>query len=184
MVQQGPTAAAQEQPRPQRISLTVVGGEGGANNLGQTANKFPSVRVADEASKPIKGANVVFTLPADGASGEFRNGEKTVIVQTDERGVATATGMKANTVPGRLPIHVHASHRGLTASANITQFNMAVPGKKPPTSRKTLVLIAAAVGGAAAAGGFAATRKGNSPAAAPSTPISISPGGNTVGPPR
>lgn len=174
-----------EEPAPKKIAIVVVEGEGGMNNLGQRANRIPGVRVEDENQKPVAGASVVFTLPADGASGEFRNGSKTLVVQTDERGMAVAQGLKANQVAGRLPVHVNASHRGLTARANITQFNMAVPGKRPAGSRKALAVILAVAGGAAAGGYVAATRKsGPAPSPSGAAPIGITVGGGSVGPPR
>jgi hypothetical protein len=174
---------------PAGIRIVVVDGEGVINNVGQRSPRAPVVRVEDENSKPIAGAAVVFTLPTDGASGEFVNGEKTLIVNTDQRGDASATGLKVNQVPGRLQIHVNASYRGQTARANITQFNMAVPGKRAGGSGKT-ALIVLAIAGAAAAGGAAfalRNKNGTGPAAPvtpPVTPIGITPGTGTVGPPQ
>jgi hypothetical protein len=172
------------QTPPGEITIVVVEGEGAVNNVGQRSSKQVIVRVEDENKKPIDGAAVVFTLPTDGPSGEFANGEKTLIVTTDARGLAAATNLKANAIDGKLPIHVSTSYRGRTARTNVTQFNMSVPGKRAGGSSNKTLLIVLAVAGAAAAGGVVATtRNGNSagsPAAPAITPISITPGAGTI----
>lgn len=180
-------AYAQSPPAP--LQIVVVDGEGAVNNIGQRSTRDPVVRIADQNDKVIAGASVVFTLPTEGPSGEFGNGSKTLIITTDARGEATATGLKVNQVPGRLQIHVNASYRGQTARTNITQFNMSVPGKRAGGSGKTILVVLAIAGAAAAGGVVAATRKGSG--STPSTtvaptiaPISIAPGTGTVGPPR
>jgi hypothetical protein len=173
---------------PTRIEIVVVEGEGAINNVGQRSSRIPLIRVQDENDKPVAAAAVVFTLPTDGASGVFGNDEKTLIATTDARGEVTAAGLRVNTVPGRLQIHVNASYRGQTARTNITQFNMAVPGKRVGGGGKTALIVLAIIGGAAAGGAaFALNGNGTSNPAtpnAPPTPIGISVGGGTVGPPR
>src|SRR3982751_4866145 len=89
---------------PEEIKLVIIDGEGAVNNVGQRSTRDPSVRVEDENQKPVAGAAVVFTLPADGPSGQFANGEKTLIVTTDDRGVAVASNLKLNQIAGKLPI--------------------------------------------------------------------------------
>jgi hypothetical protein len=177
------------QAQPAGIQLTVVDGEGTINNVGQRSSKDPVVRVEDTNGKPVAGASVVFTLPTEGASGVFGNGEKTLIVVSDARGEAAATGLRVNTVAGRLPIHVNAPYRGLTARTNITQFSMIVPGKRVGGRSAKLPLILLAIAGAAAGGAAVALRSGNGSTpgtvAPPTiTPIGITPGTGIVGPPR
>src|SRR5262249_60686492 len=58
-----------------------------------------------------------------GATGEFGKGAKTLTVMTDARGEAKAQGLKVNRTNGKLPIHVSASYRGLSARTVIMQFN-------------------------------------------------------------
>lgn len=173
---------------PRKLAIVTVGGEGAINNTGQVASQSPAVRIEDENARPLSGVSVVFTLPTEGPSGEFRRGDKTQVVVTEADGIATAHGMKANAVPGKLPIHVNASYRGLTARSNITQFIMSVPGRQPSASRKTLFVILAVAGGAAAGGGVALTSRKSStpvaPAAVAVTPIGIGVGAGSVGPPR
>ena len=182
-----PSLQAQEAPAPTQLSIVVVDGEGAINHVRQRASRDPVVSVEDESQRPIAGATVVFTLPADGASGEF-NGSKTSTLVTDNQGKVIARGLKANQVPGTLQIHVNASYHGLASRTTITQFNMEVPGVKRGGSGK-IIAILAIVGGAAAGGTIAATRKsggggGGAPAAVPAAAIGITPGTSTVGPPR
>jgi hypothetical protein len=179
---------ADAQQPPSRINLAIVEGEGAINNVNRRADRDPAIRVEDENGKPVVGAAVVFTLPSDGSSGEFGNGSRNLTVVTDEQGRAVAQGLKANNVPGTLQIHVNASYRGLTARTNITQFNMAVPGrskvsKNSSASKKWLIILA--IAGAGAAGGVLALNNGNSssPASAPAA-IVINPGSGSIGPPK
>lgn len=189
-----PAAAAQTPPdgadqsaRP-GLLLVVLAGEGAANNLGQIANRIPAVRVEDDNHNPVDGAVVVFSLPADGPSGEFRDGSRTLIVTTNAQGTAEASGLRANLTPGRVVIHAHASFRGLRATVNITQFNVAVPGVSAGSraGKRPLLWIALA-GGAAAAAGVAVGlggRSGGSTTPVGPPPVSISLGSGQVGPPR
>jgi hypothetical protein len=178
------------QNAPAQIKIVVVEGEGAINNVGQRSTRNPVIRIQDENEKPIAGAAVVFSLPTEGASGVFSNGEKTLIATTDARGEVTASGLRVNEVPGRLQVHVNASYRGQAARVNITQFSMAVPGKRAGGGGRTALVVLALVGGAAAGGAAFALRNKNGagpvglPAAPAATPIGIAPGAGTVGPPR
>ena len=129
-----------------KLEVVVVDGEGAINNVGQRGSRDPIVKVQDENQRPVAGAAVVFTLPTEGASGAFGNGEKTLIVNTDAHGEATATGLRVNQTPGRLQIHVNASWRGQTARTNITQFTMEVPGKHSGSGKKTAIILLAILG--------------------------------------
>lgn len=180
-----PSIRAQETPTPNQLSIVVVDGEGAINHVRQRASRDPIVRIEDENHRPIAGATVVFTLPTDGASGEF-SGSKTSTMVTDNQGQVIARGLKVNQNPGKLQIHVNASYRGVRSRTTITQFNMQVPGVKAGGSGK-IIAILAIVGGAAAGGAIAATHKSGTAAGGPSIPavsIGITPGASTVGPPR
>src|ERR1700751_107357 len=73
------TLPAQDQtPPPAALNLLVVEGEGAINNIRQRVSRDPIVRVEDDNHKPIVGAVVVFTLPTEGATGEFGGGSKSV----------------------------------------------------------------------------------------------------------
>jgi hypothetical protein len=109
--------ALQAQTLPTELNIVVVEGEGATNNVRQRVARSPLVRVEDENHKPIVGAAVVFTLPTEGATGEFGNGAKTLTVLTDRDGTAAAQGLKMNPIAGKIPIHINASYRSLTARA-------------------------------------------------------------------
>lgn len=175
-------------PPPREMNLIVVEGEGQTMNIGEHARKLPMVRVEDENHKPIVGAAVIFTLPTEGATGDF-GGSKTLTVMTDNRGQAAAKGLRVNQVPGKLPIYVNASYRGLTQRVTITEYIAATPGAKVGGgghSSGKIIAILAIVGAAAAGGAYYATHSGGSsasvtPPPTPPTPIGITPGTGTIG---
>jgi hypothetical protein len=182
------------QAMPSALKIVVIEGEGVVNNIQSSTGREPVVRIEDDDHTPINGAAVVFTLPTEGATGEFRNGAKTVTLVTSRDGMAKAQGLKVYRLNGKLPIHVTASYRGLTAR---TVINQTVEGA-PPGARVgkggsgKLIAILAVIGAGAAGGGyFAATAGKKTPSAgvAPTVPsapapIGISPGTGTIAPPR
>jgi hypothetical protein len=180
------------QTMPTALNIVVVEGEGAINNIRQRVSRDPIVRVEDENHKPIAGAAVVFTLPTEGATGEFGNGSKNLTVVTDDRGLAKAQGLKVNQSGGKLPIHVTASYRGLAATTTITQFVEVPPGAKVSSGggHGKVIAILAAIGAAAAGGAVYAMQKNKSaatvvPTPTPGpTPIGITPGTGTIAPPR
>src|SRR4051794_21639189 len=78
------------QSLPIQLSIVVIEGEGSTNPVRQRVATEPMVQVEDENHKPITGAAVVFTLPTEGATGEFGRGAKTLTVLTDAQGRAVA----------------------------------------------------------------------------------------------
>ena len=176
-------------PLPTELNIVVVEGEGAINNVRQRVAREPVVRVEDENHKPIAGVAVVFTLPTEGATGEFGNGAKSLTIMTDGQGRAVATGLRLNQIDGKIPIHVNASYRGLTARTSITQFSVLPPGAKPASSSRSghggLIAVLVIVGAAAAGGGayFATRSNSNSSGGTPPptvTPIGITPGTGTI----
>jgi hypothetical protein len=189
----GNLRAEEPQAAPTALSIVVIEGEGVVNNVAQRSGRDPVVRIEDENRSPVKGAAVVFTLPTDGASGEFANSSKTLTIVTSAEGIAKAQGLKVYRVNGKLPIHVTASYRGLTARTVINQLvEGAPPGAKAPRQggNGKLIAILAIVGAGAAGGlGAAIASKKSTPAGAatvPSgpSPIGITPGAGTIAPPR
>src|SRR5690348_11847620 len=112
---------AYAQTLPAGINIVVVGGENAINKVHQKVSRDPAVRVENDDHQPVSGAVVVFALPTSGASGEFADGAKTLTVITDQKGIASAHGIKTNDVPGRLQIYVTASYRGMRARGLINQ---------------------------------------------------------------
>ena len=133
---------------------------------------------------------MVFTLPTEGATGEFGNGAKSLTVLTDRSGLAAAQGLKMNQFAGKIPIHVNASYRSLTARASITQFSVLPPGAEPANTSSgghgVLIGVLVALGAAAAGGGayLATHQKTTSPtvpnAPAGPTPIGITPATGSI----
>jgi hypothetical protein len=178
---------------PTALNIVVVEGEGVVNNISQHTGRDPVVRIEDESQRPIIGASVVFTLPTEGATGEFGNGARTVTTVTDKQGTAKAQGLKLYRLNGKVPIHVSASYRGLSARTIITQFvEGAPPGAKVRKGGSGKIIAILAVIGAGAAGGgyyaYSASKKTTAaaPPAIPSGPpaIGITPGSGTIAAPH
>jgi hypothetical protein len=175
-----------------QLNIIITDGQGAINNVRLRTVRNLAIRVEDEKQQPVAGATVTFTLPSVGASGSFPKGDKTLIVQTDASGAAIARGLKPNAVTGKMEVRVTVSHRGRTASANITQFNMAVNATAQQDTQKSgsgkWLIILLAAGGAGAAGAVLGTRGGSSTSSGPTpTPvptIGITAGQGSVGPPQ
>jgi hypothetical protein len=181
-----PRAVAQEAGL--KLNLVIVEGDGAINNIRQRTAREPIVQVEDQNHKPIAGAVVVFTLPENGAGGTFAGGAHSLTVMSDSQGRAVARGFRANKNEGQYQMHVNASFAGLTAAVTISMTNALVAGAAGAAaggiSAKLLAVII--IAGAAVAGGaaYAATRSGGGGSTAASSPVSITPGTGTVGPPR
>ncbi len=156
---------------PTQLNIVLVEGEGAIHNVGQRVAREPAIRVEDENRKPVAGAAVVFTLPTEGATGDFGNGSKTLMVMTDSAGQAATQGLRTNQVAGKTSIHVTVSYKGLYARGMISEENVLPPGAKPVTASKgghgKLIAILVIIGGAAAGGAvYAMQQKGSSSTAA------------------
>jgi hypothetical protein len=194
----GLAGAARAQAVPTELGIVVLEGEGVTIDVHQRLGKDPVVRIEDENHSPLNGAVVVFTLPTEGATGEFGTGNKSVTVTTDANGMATGKGLKINQVPGKLQVHVTVSYKGLSARTNIVEFveGPAIHGTKGVThgGKGKWVAIVLLVGGGAAGGAVYALNgsKNNSPAPGGSVtpsvpalnPIGITPGTGTIAPPH
>jgi hypothetical protein len=166
-----------------KMNIVVVEGEALIRNIRERKPANIVIVVRDGNRNHLPGVPVTFTLPASGPSATFPDGGLTSTVTTDKEGYATARGIRSNNVPGPFSIDVEAKRNDETATTKITQFNMNVESSKGG-SGKWLALLGI-VGAAAAGGTVAAMRSSSSSSpAAPSTPIGITPGPGTVGPPR
>jgi hypothetical protein len=181
------------QTPPTALNIVVIEGEGVVHNVQQRSQRDPAVRIEDQNGAPIKEAAVVFTLPTEGASGAFGNGSKTLTLVTSADGVARAQRLQVSRVNGKLPIHVTASYRGLSARTIINQFIEGAPAGA--TGRKSgggkIIAILAIVGAGAAGGGYYAYSSSKKTTATPTVPppsgpaaIGITPGSGTIAPPR
>jgi hypothetical protein len=174
---------------PSAIEVVVLRGEGVSGRVRERSTQDPAVRVLDDKEAHVVGAAVVFTLPTEGATGVFGNGSKTLTVLTDSEGVAVAQGLHFNQVPGKVPVHVNVSYKGLTTRTNITQVVVAPPGYKPGGGGGKGKVIAIVAGLAAAgAGGAIFALRSSGKTSTPTTPappgIGITPGTGTLSPPH
>jgi hypothetical protein len=131
------------------LKVIILKGDGFTNNLKKRVSTTPVVEVRDRNNKPVAGASVAFTLPANGPSAAFTNGSRLMTVVTGPNGQATAGVMKANSLTGTFQVNVAASYQGQVATVGITQTNVpAVAGGALGLGTTAFVGI---VGGAAAA---------------------------------
>ncbi len=100
---------APAQVLPTQLNIVIVKGDGAVNDARQHLATAPTVRVEDENHKPVPNAVVAFTLPTEGATGEFAHHSRTLTVITDSEGQAVAKGLRTNQVAGKVPIHINAS---------------------------------------------------------------------------
>jgi hypothetical protein len=182
-------AAQQPESVPTSLNVVVLQGEGAVTPVRGRVAPEPRIRIQDENQKPVAGAGVVFTLPTEGATGEFGNGSKTLIVTTDKAGEAVAQGLRMNDVPGRTSIHVTASYKGLSALTIISEESVLPAGVKAGAAGKhghgALIAVLIIVAAAAAGGAVYATQRngGNSSTSVASNtpaPIGITPGTGTI----
>lgn len=164
------------------LTIQVIGGEGAFNSIKGKVGNSPVVVIKDEQDRPVAGATVRFALPTAGAGATFAGGESTAEVKTDENGRATAPSMKLNDTEGRFNIKVTASQGNREGSAVIAQTNTLAGVAESKHSKKALIFLILAAG---AGGGAAAALHGgkSAPVVAPPTPITLSVGGISVGPP-
>jgi hypothetical protein len=195
---QVPPAAQAAVPVPSELNIQILEGEGATIDVHHRNGKDPVVRIEDQNHNPIGRAVVVFTLPTEGATGEFATGNKSLTVTTDNLGLATGKGLRINQVPGKLQIHVTVSYKGLNARTNIVQFveGPAIHGTQGIThkGKGKWIAIAVLVGAAGAGGAVAAMSSKNGSTAGPPggtppppptvNPIGITAGAGTIAPPH
>jgi len=172
-----PALAAQSETG---LKIVVQEGSGTSAIILRPVPRPLIVRVVDSRNQPVRGATVVFTSPTTGPSGLFVNGSNSIIVFTNQQGIATAQEYRANSTEGSYHIQVQAAYMGDHATLPVEQTNV-VPRKSPGRA----IAIALAAGGAL--GAVLATRGGNdsSNKGSPSTnqggPPTITLLGSTVG---
>lgn len=108
--------------------VAIVEGDGALNSLPSRFAQEPVVRVADSAGKPIAGARVEFDVPKAGPGLSFSSGSTHFSAITNAEGVAKATGLRNNGIPGGFAVLVHVSYQGQTvADTLLHQTNVASP---------------------------------------------------------
>jgi hypothetical protein len=127
------------------LKVMVVEGSGARTVISQSAPGPIKLRVLDASNRVVPGATVVFTSPASGPSCFFLNGAHSMIVFTDQQGLAVTQDYHANSIAGVYQIQVQAAYKGDVATLSIEHTN--VVAKK---STGKIFLIGAAAGGALA----------------------------------
>lgn len=167
---------------PSILTIRVAEGDGAAYPIGSRATRGVAVLVTDETGRPVEGATVSFTLPAEGPGGVFSTGGRTEIAATHADGRAAVWGMQWNRTAGPFEIRVTAvkgqARAGVVSSQSLSNAPVArdAGAGKLPTVRggHKVLWISLAVAGAAAAGvaGIAA-RKPTAAAVSSVTPLKI-----------
>lgn len=147
------------------LKIVVIEGEGAVNIIQQKTAVAPVVEVRDRNDQPVAGALVSFTING-GRNARFAGGLRSVTLSTNAAGRAAAT-TATPTGSGAVQMNVAATFQGQTATATITQSNVATAAQASAASNAsggsasggglstgTLTAI-----GAAAAGGLIATRR-------------------------
>lgn len=165
------------------LTVRVVEGDGGFNDIKRGLASRPVVEVKDEAGNPVSGASVSFTLPTIGPGGLFPDGKTTCTINTDNQGLARSESFKPNSVEGRFNLRVIATYQGKQGTAVVAQTNTLASGPSAHSgSHKTLWIVVAV---AAAAGvGVALALRGSGNSAPAATPTVLSSGGITIGAPQ
>ena len=182
-----------------QLRVIIVAGEDALNNTLAGTNRDITVEVRGRDQMPVSGATVTFVLPDSGPSGTFPNGQRTIVVDTNNQGRAVAAGIRPNNVAGPMQIRVSAMYLDVIATAVVRQTNVAVAIAEPPKpapppasaketavarplpaatapapqkqgmSKTTKLVLVLAIVGGAAAGGIAVGAKGGSSSSSPGT---------------
>ncbi len=106
-------------------SVTATGGTPQGTPINTVFATSLSATVTDASGNALPGVNVVFTAPANGASGTFVGGSATATVATTALGVATAPAFTANATQGSY--NVTAAVAGVALPANFALTNQPPP---------------------------------------------------------
>ena len=167
---------------PSILTIRVAEGDGAAYPIGSRATRGVTVLVTDETGRPVEGATVSFTLPAEGPGGVFSTGGRTEIAATRADGRAAVWGMQWNRTAGSFEIRITAvkgqARAGVVSSqslSNAPEARDAGAGKvRAARGSHKLLWISLMVAGAAAAGvAGVAARKPTAADASSITPLKI-----------
>ena len=117
--------------------IAVIDGEGALNNVSTKTSREPVVQVADANHRPVAGAYVEFDAPGSGAGATFANGSTHFATTTNTDGLAVASNLKNNGIPGAYLVAVHVSFQGQSiGEVQIHQTNISgnASGRLPQSS--------------------------------------------------
>jgi hypothetical protein len=169
---------------PSILTIRVTEGGGEVYPVGSRATRGLTVLVTDETGRPVEGATVSFSLPAEGPGGVFSSGGRSEIAATHADGRAAVWGMRWNHTAGPFEIRITAvkgQARAAVVSAqslsNAPEARDAAAGKiHAARGSHKLLWISLAVAGAAAVGvaGIGARKSSAADASSASvTPLQI-----------
>ncbi len=154
-------------PADAELKIVVLEGEDGINVIKKKTAVRPVVEVRDRNDAPVAGASVAFLLPQTGAGGTFATGGKMMTVTTDSAGRATAGAFQPSGT-GPFKLNVTASHQGRSASAVISQTNIA--GAAAGISTGAIAAIVGIVAGAAVGVAVGLSGGNDKPSTTPTSP--------------
>ena len=93
---------------PALLAIRLTEGDGAIYAKGSRATRGLTVLITDETGRPVEGATVSFSLPADGPSGVFSSGTRTEIATTHGDGRAAVWGTQWNRTSGPFEIRITA----------------------------------------------------------------------------
>jgi hypothetical protein len=166
---------------PALLAIRLTEGDGAIYAKGSRATRGLTVLITDETGRPVEGATVSFSLPADGPSGVFSSGTRTEIATTHGDGRAAVWGMQWNRTSGPFEIRITAVKGQARAGTVSSQFLSDAVEARDAAPAKTraghkMLWISVIVAGAAVAG-VAGVVSGKGTAAAPAgsavTPLQI-----------
>jgi hypothetical protein len=173
---------------PSILTIRVAEGDGASYPTGSRATRGLTVLVTDETGRPVDGATVSFTLPAEGPGGVFSTGGRTEIAATHADGRAAVWGMHWNRTAGPFEIRITAAKGQARAGVISSQSLSNAPEAQAAAPQKAyaargghkLLWISLVIAGAAAAGVAGVAARQSSPATASSATIPLKIGTPTI----
>ncbi len=180
------SALAAQEPQEGGLKISIIEGDNAIVNVRQRVSREAIVQVEDENHKPVGGALVTLISPHDGASASFGNGAKSITLTTDDQGRIRVKNITPNQVAGQFQIRIVASKNGLRGTAVLNGTNVAATAAAATAAGISAKVwwILAGIGAAAAVGTAVAVTNNGSSAPPGPTPVVLTPGQPTVGPPR
>jgi hypothetical protein len=111
-----------QQPPARGLRIVVIEGEDAVNVIQQKSAVRPLIELRDYNDLPVGGATVTFSIL--GGQATFGGGVTQVTVTTDAAGRAAAASLNAVS-RGQVSIRIEAAFQGQTATATVSQTNVA-----------------------------------------------------------
>ena len=115
-------ASAQTPAPGAKLTLVIVEGDSGINNIKRRATREVIVQVEDENHRPVGGASLSAFLPSDGASGTFVDGGR-MFNGTSGNDGRFRFSFRPNKVQGKFQIQLSGSFQGQALAGAVAQTN-------------------------------------------------------------